>query len=388
MKSESEMWGFYIHIPFCERRCGYCDFFSTAGYSKAEMRRYCGYLQGEIKLFAEKNKEEIIVQSLYIGGGTPSYAPPESVIPLIKTIKNLFPVTGDAEITIEVNPKSALEKTLIDYRNAGVNRLSIGIQSLNQDDLKTLGRLHSIEDGYKTVNSALTVGFNNINVDVIFGIPGQTLKSLESTVEEIIEFAPEHISAYALTVEPGTPLSGMVQSGELFLPDDEAIAEMFILIRQNLQNSGYEQYEISNYARPGHRSLHNMQYWRRGRYKGFGLSAHSFDGNVRSWNTTDFQWYYAEIDAGKLPIKDSEVLTTLQQMNEEIMLRLRTNEGLSLEEFKRQFGNVYTEKLKQNIDNFIHNGGFEYIELNSDSIVLNNKGFLVSDKIIETLLLE
>ena len=393
------MWGLYIHIPFCERRCPYCDFFSTEGFSEAEMELYCSYLLKEIEFFREIIYKKDFIQSIYIGGGTPSYAPVNAITAIVKKIFNDFPAADDCEVTIEVNPKSALGDNLILYHKAGINRMSVGAQSLVPEELRVLNRPRAspssrdpdfsglgADDIFKTVKFARKAGFTNICMDIMFGIPEQNLESLTKTLEGIIKIEPEHISAYSLSLEPGVPMTEMIRTGKLILPDNEVTAEMFLLVRRMLQNAGYEHYEISNYAKPGHRSRHNMNYWRRGCYYGFGLSAHSFNGEVRSWNTTDFNQYYAAVDSGKLPTAGAETLTPIQHINEEIMLSLRMSEGLSLREFEQRYGSVWRELLQDAIDHFIADNGSSYLHYEKEKLSLTEKGMVVSDRIIEQLI--
>ncbi|KPK88615.1 hypothetical protein AMJ80_10860, partial [bacterium SM23_31] len=269
---QKEDWGLYFHIPFCEHRCSYCDFFSTADCGFEKIERYFSRLSREFDLFARSvDKRTVHVQSVYFGGGTPSYAPASEITSLLSKILAEFDITEDIEITVEVNPHSALQETLSAYMEARVNRLSIGVQSLNPNELTILERIHSVNDCLTTVDVARKTGFHNISLDFIYGIPGQTMQSWKKTLEDAAAVHAEHISAYMLMLEKGTKMTGLLQSGALQLPDEDAVAEMYEFAHLFLGKSGYEHYEVSNFAKPGYASQHNIHYWKRKPYKGFGM---------------------------------------------------------------------------------------------------------------------
>lgn len=389
---KKEDWGIYFHIPFCERRCNYCDFFSTAGCGFEKIEQYFSYLSREFELFSRGiDKRAVHVHSIYFGGGTPSYAPASEITSLLLKILTEFDITESIEITVEVNPHSALKETLSSYREAGVNRLSIGVQSLNPDELTILERIHSADAGFSTVETARKTGFSNISIDFIYGISGQTMQSWKKTLEGAAAMQPEHVSAYMLMLEKGTKMTGLVQSGVLPAPDEDIVAEMYEHAHSYLEKSGYEHYEVSNFAKPGYASQHNVHYWKRKPYKGFGMSAHSYHNNTRSWNTTDFASYFSAIDNGTLPTEGSERLSLVQQINEEIMLRLRMRDGLSFREFALQFGRHAADILKQKINELLQDKNAEryfHPAKRDERVRLTSQGFLVSDKIISQLLLD
>jgi len=403
--NDTENRSIYIHIPFCEHRCNYCDFFTTGGYEQEKIEQYCTYLIKEIDIFRKSSGiygdnqsssrsdnsrvvTKINISSVYIGGGTPSYAPEKAITEIMEKIYSEFNVLKNAEITIEVNPRSALKEKLLAYREAGINRLSIGIQSQNSDELKTLERLHSAEEGPETVKTAREVGFENISIDFMYGTPGQTLRSWEDTLESVKIMEPEHISAYTLMLEAGTRMTDQVQNGDFVLPEDDVTAEMYELANDRLDALGYDNYELSNYAKPGFESRHNMHYWDRKPYLGFGMSSHGYDGTTRYWNSKNFSKYYETIDNGELPIEDKERLSKIQQKNEVIMLSLRMRKGLSLNCYGKQFGKKSAKILTGKIESILDENHKSDLLLYEDGIArLTTKGLFVSDDVIAKLMI-
>jgi len=385
--SQKERWGLYFHIPFCEKRCSYCDFCSSEGYTSDFMLKYLSALSCEFDLFnTEFDRSRCEISSVYFGGGTPSHVPPRALAKLLNKIRVEAPVMSNAEITVEVNPHSALRSALNIYIDAGFNRLSIGFQSLIQAELKTLGRLHDPENAVRTLINAREAGFANIGVDLIYGIPGQTETSWTASLEKVIDLGPGHISTYALTFEPGTPMHRAVNNGKITPPLDETVAHLYEIGHDILSGSGYDHYEVSNFALPDHHSKHNVHYWQRKPYAGFGLSAHSCNNTIRSWNTSDFDTYFDISASGTRPFAGSETLTPVQKKNEAIMLGLRTKSGLSFDEFKSEFGVKSAEILEQKYKDYRENPEIsQYFENRKDGIRLNARGFFLSDEIITHL---
>ena len=280
--------GIYIHIPFCKRKCEYCDFVSYSNCNNL-IPEYVKWLKYEIREIGDSNKLDfenglddfVIVKTIYIGGGTPSVVDECYIREIMQELKNHFTISEDAEITIEVNPGTVDERKLASYRKSGINRLSIGLQSTNDKLLKLLGRIHSYEEFLSTYNMARKVGFSNINVDLMIGLPQQKLEDVEKTIEEIIKLNPEHISAYSLIIEEGTPFEKKIESGELQLPDEEVERKMYWLVKKKLEEAGYNHYEISNFAKLGYESKHNTSCWNQEEYIGIGVAAHSYTNNVR-----------------------------------------------------------------------------------------------------------
>lgn len=389
-RMRKEDWGFYFHVPFCEHRCSYCDFFTTAGFEQDEIEKYFSYMTKEFELFAGTiDKTSLYVSSIYVGGGTPSFASAGAITSIVEAVLSEFDVRDNVEITVEVNPKSAMRNTFDAYRTAGVNRLSIGIQSQNPDELETLERIHSVEESHETVETARTAGFDNISIDLMYGTPRQTHESWKQTLSSVASIRPEHVSAYSLILEKGTKMTKQVQTGELTLPGDEKVVVMFETAQTYLADLGYSRYEVSNYAKPGFESRHNLHYWKRKPYRGFGMSAHSFHGKKRSWNTTNFTRYFDTIDKGVLPVGGSETLSMIQEMNEVIMLGLRMKLGLDLVPFGRKFGRNYRELLTSLVDSLLSDeSGPNLLTIKDNILSLTTQGIFVSDAILSKLFIQ
>lgn len=343
----------YLHIPFCIKKCNYCDFLSFS--SKEENRDvYVEYLLSEIKQEAPRF-QGYLVQSVFFGGGTPSILKVSQLVRIMATIRAEFALADDAEVSIEVNPGTASKEALISYFKAGMNRLSIGLQSAIDSELIELGRIHRFEEFLDTYRWAHEAGFLNINVDIMSALPGQTVESYEETLNRVfsLEPAPKHISAYSLIVEEGTSFYEKQEEGKLSLPTEETDRKMYELTGQKLAQHGYKRYEISNYAMVGFECRHNSVYWTRGNYIGFGLGASSLVENVRMKNTDDMEAYQRGIEE-KVPCRESQVLTQNEQMEEFMFLGLRLTKGVSQLEFERQFGTsieaVYGEVIKKHVE--------------------------------------
>lgn len=281
--------GIYIHIPFCKRKCAYCDFVSFSNKQNL-VDEYVETLKKEINK-CKINKEEYLVDTIYFGGGTPSYIDSKYIIDILEVIRNRFNVSKDAEITIEVNPGTASEEKLNDYYKSGINRLSIGLQSVDDKLLKTIGRIHSFSDFLETYSIAKKVGFTNINVDLMTGLPTQNLNDVKISIEKIVELSPKHISVYSLIVEEGTPIEEKISKKELFLPSETLERKMYWTVKEELEKNGYIHYEISNFAKQGYESKHNTSCWNQEEYIGFGLAAHSYINNTRYSNTENLENY-------------------------------------------------------------------------------------------------
>lgn len=357
MKINKKPLSIYIHIPFCVRKCLYCDFLSLPADDKTKE----AYFQALLVQIREEAKQYAMyrVETVFMGGGTPSVLPAENIAKLLKVLREFYDVAEDAEISIEVNPGTVSKEKLAVYRNAGVNRLSIGLQSANDRELKLLGRIHTLEDFKKTYEEAVKSGFNNINIDLMSAIPQQTVQSYQETLQTILGLEPQptHISAYSLIIEEGTPFFENLPE----LPDEEADRELYKITNDILRKNGYHRYEISNYAKPGFECRHNKVYWQRGDYVGFGIGAASLIENVRFSNISDIESYVNHIsgfamydlkdeknscewkDVTKLIYEEKEVLSVQEQMEEFMFLGLRLTEGVSEEEFYRTFGKEIEE---------------------------------------------
>jgi len=321
--------GIYIHIPFCRQACHYCNFhFSTSLRYKNE---FLTALLKEMELFsaADRSTHAESIGTIYFGGGTPSLLLPDEIQKIIERINNHFQVETGAEITLEANPDDITREKLEGWKQAGVNRLSLGIQSFFEEDLKWMNRAHNAKQAKDNLKLALA-WFPNITIDLIYGTPDLTNEKWKQNVEKVIAMNIPHLSCYALTVEPKTPLDKMIRLHQSPGVDLDKQSEQFLLLMEWLENAGYEHYEISNFAKPEHRSRHNSSYWQGKKYIGFGPSAHSFDGKIRWWNVSNNNLYIQSIHNNILPV-EKEVLTATQQMNEFIMISLRTMEGLDLD---------------------------------------------------------
>lgn len=345
MQNKEEL-SLYIHIPFCVRKCGYCDFLSAPADEKAR-DRYVQALLMEIERYQGTETADRKIKTLYIGGGTPSILSVDQLDRITQKIKYIFNFCDDIEASMEMNPGTASKEKCRALYQMGINRLSIGLQSTNDKELKTLGRIHSYEDFLNTYTWCREAGFQNINVDLMAALPYQTVESYTSGLRKIIRLAPEHISAYSLILEEGTPFYQKYNSGRYPLPDEEQERLMYRETEQILAQAGYERYEISNYAKKGYACRHNLVYWQGGDYLGLGLGSSSYMDGVRFHNTTDFDTYVNQ-DAY---VEDWEELSVQAKMEEFMFLGLRVMEGVSGTEFEKRFGktmeDVYGDVLRK-----------------------------------------
>lgn len=342
-RTETEI---YIHIPFCMKKCLYCDFPSGA-YGSDIRRRYTKALLREL-LYQAERMDDCDITTVYIGGGTPTWLEEKLMEKVIRAVYKYFHVRPDAEFTMEANPATASEKTLALYHSLGVNRLSIGLQSADETELKTLGRVHTYSEFLNTYEYARNAGFDNINVDLMSGIPGQTPATLKKSLTDVTGLRPEHISCYSLIVEPGTPFYDLYEEdverrekglSTEFLPNEDQEYELGKFAQKFLTEHGYGQYEISNYARMGKACRHNIGYWRRVPYLGVGLGAASLLDNIRYTNTKDIYEYLSKVEAGDFPIyENAEAVSRKSQMEEFMFLGLRMTEGVSRRDFEDVFG--------------------------------------------------
>ncbi len=372
--------GIYVHIPFCKQKCYYCDFKSYA--NKEELiEKYIKWLKYEIKEVGEGNKldyendldELVTVKTIYIGGGTPSYLDSKYIKEIIEEIRENFKLADKVEITIEVNPGTVNKTKLLDYINSGINRISIGLQSTDNELLKRIGRIHKYEDFLQTYNMAREVGFKNINVDLMLALPGQTIAKLEKGLKQVIDLQPEHISLYSLIIEDGTKIEKMLKNNEITLPDENIERKMYWETKKVLEEAGYIHYEISNFAKEGYKSEHNWNCWSQKEYMGFGVAAHSYTNDVRFSNIDSIEEYIENYEQGN--VTDNFVFhekqTQSSKMKEYMMLGLRKIEGISIQEYKNKFvGNplyIYRKELQKLVEE-------ELIEIELDKIKLTKKG--------------
>ena len=335
--------GLYVHIPFCLSKCHYCDFYSTTSVSVVP--DYLRALLEEMEMYRDRFN---LFDTVYIGGGTPSLLSPRDLGSILETISECFHLLPDPEITIEANPADVDPFFLESIRRRGINRINIGIQSFDEHVLSFLGRRHSVKQAFSAVEESRKAGFENVGVDLIYGIPGQDFNSWLNSLRQALVLSPEHISCYQLTLEPNTPLGRKYKSGELAIPGEELQYQFFMRTSEFLRDAGYIHYEVSNFAREEvYRSRHNQKYWDHSPYLGLGPSAHSFLENRRWWNHRSLDRYLALISAGNLPVEETEILTLKQLQLEAVYLGLRTKKGVALQDLKKFYDyDLLTEKRK------------------------------------------
>ena len=372
------MAGIYIHIPFCKQACHYCNFhFSTS------LKLQNDFLDALLKEIALRNDyiEGEKVDTIYFGGGTPSLLTPEQLARIMLALYKTFNISPLAEITFEANPDDIDELSLITWKQNGINRLSVGIQSFFKEDLEWMNRAHNEIQALGCINLARDEGFDNMSIDLIYGTPALTDERWMHNMQTAVDLHVPHLSCYALTVEPGTALDAMTKKKKALPVNNEDQARQFLMMTDFLASNGYEHYEISNFSLPGMRSRHNSSYWSGKKYLGLGPSAHSFNGASRQWNVANNALYIKSLDNNQLPF-EQEVLTNSQQFNEYIMTSLRTIEGADIEFAKQKFGKASTDDLIRNSTKFIERGWMTNV---SDRLVLTKEGKLFADGIAAEL---
>lgn len=380
--------GLYLHIPFCVRKCAYCDFLSFPAEEEVR-KRYVNCLIEEIRQF--DLAEDYVAATIFFGGGTPSLLEGSEIRRIMNTIRERFSdIREDAEITIECNPGTLTEEKLLIYKEAGINRLSLGLQSADEMELKLLGRIHTYEQFEENFYLARKAGFANINVDLMSALPGQSIENYRKTLQKVCKIAPEHISAYSLIIEQGTPFAERYgqdaakrETGEKpqYLPSEEEERRMYEDTETILSDYGFHRYEISNYAKEGYACRHNIGYWKRVDYAGFGLGASALQNPLRYKNTEDLQEYLNH-DFSK---KELLVLTKDNQIEETMFLGLRMTEGISLSKFEKQFGCPLPVVYRREIDRLTEGG---MLRIENDRIFLTEKGMDVSNYVLSEFLLD
>lgn len=375
MKKPVKPLGLYIHIPFCKSKCIYCDFYSLPR-AEDRMDRYVSALCRQLAEIAQQTTAHT-VDSVYLGGGTPSYLGEKRLRRILKTVKKHYHLSRDAEITLEANPDSAGDwRALRSLRRAGMNRLSLGVQSADDGLLRTLGRPHTFAQAEEAAAAARRARIRNLSLDLIYGLPGQDLAGWKDTLERAAALEPEHLSCYGLKVEEGTPLWDMQE--KMDLPDDDAQADMYLWTVERLGALGYEQYEISNFARPGRASRHNMKYWTLCEYAGFGPGAHSDLGDVRYAYLRSLDTYCAGVEAGVSVLESSEHIPPRERDIEYVMLGLRLSQGISRQEFENRYRLPFAP-IQSVLERFRASG---HAALVGGRWRLTPEGFLVSNQII------
>ena len=365
--------GLYIHLPFCVRKCAYCDFCSFAGVDGSVISEYADALASEILSYREIGFK---VDTVFFGGGTPSLLSPEDFRKIMRAVRESFLLSDEAEITLEANPKTLDRNKLEAFVASGVNRISLGLQSIHENELKTLGRIHSYSEFLETYRLCREAGIDNVNVDLMYGLPGQTVESFKETLRAVIDLSPEHISVYGLILEEGTPL--YEKQSTLSFPSEDCEYEMYLLADRLLSRAGYSHYEISNYSRAGKESRHNLKYWRCEEYIGVGVSAHSYFDGYRFGRTQSLSEYLR----GNREYLNKEYIDRDGEALEKIMLGLRLREGISLKEYADLFGFDLTEKYREKLITFEKMG---YAKIFSGRLSLTAEGFYLSNYIINEL---
>ena len=371
----------YIHIPFCVHICHYCDF-NKVFIKGQPVDDYLKALQVEMERTIQQSNDNEL-KTVFVGGGTPTSLSQEQLKTLLTTIRNTLPIRQDAEITFEANPGDLTEDKLMVLREGGVNRLSLGVQSFDEQLLKKIGRTHHAEDVYRTVENAKKSGFQNISIDLMYGLPGQTLESFVHSLQETFRLNIQHVSSYSLIVEPKTVFYNLMRKGKLHLPSEDDDAKMYETLLQLTKQNGFHQYEISNFAKRGFESKHNLTYWNNEEYYGFGAGAHSYVDGVRKSNIGPVNHYIQQIKDGKLPILEETTLTLTEKMEEEMFLGLRKTEGVSIENFQEKFKQnplqLFSEQLKS-----LKNKGL--IDISSGNIKLTKKGMFLGNEVFQAFI--
>lgn len=399
--------GLYIHIPFCKHKCYYCDFVSYANKKKF-FKKYVECVKKEIEKYARENRimsehglePKYVIKTIYIGGGTPSLIDEEYIEDILKSIRENFEITSNLEenyeaqdeeikncnsqieTTIEVNPGTVTKEKLQKYLECGINRLSIGLQAVQDNLLKEIGRIHTFEDFQNVYKWAREVGFENINVDLMIGLPNQTLDDVKESTKKVIALKPEHISVYSLILEENTKLEDLVIKGKLELPDDEIERKMYWYVKKALEKHKYIHYEISNFARHGFESKHNSDCWNQNEYIGIGAAASSFMNNARYENTSDLEEYISNIENDKQSknIQLQELLNDESKIDEYMMLSLRKISGVNITEFKRKFNQNPIIRYNKILEKLIKE---ELIEIDGNNIRLSSKGIDLANLVWE-----
>lgn len=372
--------GIYVHIPFCKQKCSYCDFLSFASKEKW-IKEYITCLQKEIQHILLKEKQ---VTTIYIGGGTPSYLSVEEIKPILKELKEKIKVKNDDSIewSIEVNPGTVSKEKLELYKKMGINRLSIGLQETDDKLLEKIGRIHTYEDFEKTYQLASRIGFSNINVDLIIGIPGQTIEHVKESLRKITELKKiKHISIYSLIVEENTKMQEMVERGKWGLPSEEEEREMYWYAKRELEKQGFVHYEISNFAKPGYQSKHNENCWKQKEYIGVGLGAHSYQNQMRYSNTNHMEEYIRKLEKNDFSITQVHEIQTKEDKEKEYMLLgLRRLEGISIQKFKQKFASNPLYLFRRELDKLTKEG---LLEVTLNHILLTDKGLDLANLVWE-----
>jgi oxygen-independent coproporphyrinogen-3 oxidase len=373
--------GIYVHIPFCLSKCPYCDFNSIV-YDSESAEEYVSSLLKEVGLFSKVQTQRIKADTIYFGGGTPSILKSSQLTSILEVLFSSFQIKENSEISLEANPGTLRDRNAKEIKGLGINRVSLGVQSLVDEELKALGRIHTRDEAMKSYQ-LLRGYFENISLDLIFGIPGQTQKSWERCLREVVKLKPEHLSVYCLTIEEGTPFYRLRKDKKLNLPDEEETREMYLKTIDLLKSQSYTHYELSNFVREGRKCRHNLKYWRGEEYIGFGAGAHSYLNGARRGNIKKVKDYIKRCKEGVSIIDFEERLTLSQRISEFILLGLRRIEGVDLKRLKEDLGFDLEKEKKKEIRYLIDKN---FLEKGENVLKLTHKGILVADSVMEKLI--
>ena len=379
----ADMASVYIHIPFCKKACSYCDFHFSVNLSGQELMVEA--ILKEIQVKADFFPPGTTLDSLYFGGGTPSVLSSAHLHSIIEAVCAYWPLKADAEVTLEANPDDISESCVQELSGIGINRLSIGIQSFHSRDLLLMNRSHTLEQAMSATESARKGGIHNITLDLIFGLPNQTTDDFRQNLETLIQIQPDHASVYSLTIEERTAFAHYLKKGTITIPEDDEYAAQFALAHELLTSAGYEHYELSNYARPGYRARHNSAYWSGNPYLGIGPSAHSYDGQKRSWNVANNAKYQTAVNASQPAIVGSEILSLTDRYHEYVMLGLRTERGINSSTIEQEFIRDWKDRFRLELDTWIKKG---VLLKQQDQYILSPEGWFISDRVAADFFLE
>lgn len=371
----------YFHIPFCKVKCIYCDFYSVVNRDE-QIPRFLQMLLREFRDSRPLLERYDVSETVYLGGGTPSMLSGAQLNRLLNGIREVLPLAPDAEITLEANPGEVDLPRLRDYRQAGVNRVSFGLQSFDDSQLELLGRLHRSGQNVPAVTMAREAGFENVSVDLLFHLPGQSLEDFRTDLEQIVALDAEHISIYSLTIERNTPLFQYVQDGRIRMTPDDLDAGMYLLLCEEMEAAGYEHYEVSNFSKPGYHSRHNSNYWNGRHYLGYGPSAHSYDGRHRWWNVRDLSKYLNRMQGSSSPIEKKESLDKVTLQHEYLLTRLRTSAGIDRKDWHRTFGEPFPDNLADYLSELTGRQP-QWVDRTPKGWRLTRQGWLFNDSIIQ-----
>ncbi|OLS41632.1 radical SAM family heme chaperone HemW [Bacillus sp. MRMR6] len=371
----------YLHIPFCEHICHYCDF-NKVFLKNQPVDEYLLALEKEMVLTLQKDPTNQL-ETIFVGGGTPTSLNEQQLGRFCESINKHLPMSEDVEFTFEANPGDLTKEKLQILKDAGVNRLSLGVQTFNDELLKSIGRSHRAKDVYKTIELAKAIGFNNLSIDLIFSLPTQTINDFQESLSEAFKLDIQHYSAYSLIIEPKTVFYNLMQKGKLPTPGEDVEATMYEMLMEEMDKHDFHQYEISNFSKPGYESKHNLTYWKNEYYYGFGAGAHSYVNGWRRSNAGPLKKYIEQIEYGKLPIFQENEVSITEQMEEEMFLGLRKTDGVLISHFLKKFGKDPLELFKNELEELVRK---KWIEIEDGKIFLTKKGRLLGNEVFQTFI--